>query len=380
MQYVSFGQTGMEVSRLGLGCMRFPPDKAESIEMVRYAIDHGVNYLDTAYVYEGSEEILGEALADGYRQRIRLASKAPMWSIQSYGDFEKRLDESLMRLKTDYLDVYLLHNLYQGNLDKARRLDGPGFLDEMIAKGKILYKGFSMHNTYEAFTDLVDDYRWDMAQIQLNILDVNMQVGLKGLEYGAEKGIAMVIMEGLRGGQILQSQPQEVDGLLAAHPEQRPLVDWCYRWLYDKPAATMILSGTSSLEQLKQNLEIFEQSEYGVMSDADARLISRIRREYQKGGAIGCTSCRYCMPCKEGVLIPDIFSVYNNFIITGRRTMSDKVYYRNGLVARGAGADRCVKCGECTERCPQKLPVQDLLPGIHEELTADLPARFLQTD
>ncbi|MDR0459448.1 MAG: aldo/keto reductase [Coriobacteriales bacterium] len=380
MQYVRYGQTDLQVSRFGLGCMRFPHDRAEAVRMVRYAIDHGVNYLDTAYVYEGSEDILGEALADGYRERVYLASKAPLWSVSEYADFERELDVSLKRLGTDYLDVYLLHNLYETNLRKARRLDGPGFLDEMIKKGKIRYKGFSMHNSTEAFCQLVDDYRWDMAQIQLNILDVEMQVGQAGLQYGAEQGLAMVIMEPLRGGALVSNVPAAVSELVQNHPEQRSLVEWCFRWLYCQTEATVILSGTTTLEQLQENLAIFERADSLTLSDEDQRLISRLRRAFQKTNAIGCTACQYCMPCKQGVKIPDCFAIYNNFTGTGQKTLSDKVYYSNTLVANGYGADQCIRCDECVELCPQKLEIPDLLEELHAVLTANLPARFLHGD
>ncbi|MCL2632824.1 MAG: aldo/keto reductase [Coriobacteriia bacterium] len=380
MQYVQYGQTDSEVSRFGLGCMRFPPNRTEAIEMVRYAIDHGVNYLDTAYVYMDSEDILGEALQDGYRERINLVSKAPLWNIREYADFEKELDVSLKRLGTDYLDVYLLHNLYDANLRKARQLDGSGFLDEMITKGKIRYKGFSMHNSYEAFIDFVDDYRWDAAQIQLNILDVNMQVGQKGLRYGAEKGLAMVIMEPLRGGTIISDMPPEVAELIAANPEKRSLVEWCFLWLYKQPEATVILSGTSTLDQLKENLDIFERAENGALTNEEIRFIARLRQAYQKTAVVGCTACRYCQPCPHGVKIPDCFAVYNSFIISGRRAMSDQVYYTNGIASKGFGADKCEHCDECVDKCPQRLPIPELLEELHATLTGGLPPRFTDTD
>ena len=335
MQYVKYGSTDLEVSRFGLGCMRFPSARSDAIEMVRYAIDNGVNYLDTAYVYQDSEDILGEALKNGYRERINLVSKAPMWNIRQYSDFEKELDVSLKRLGTEYLDVYLLHNLYDANLKKARDLDGSGFLDEMIAKGKIRYKGFSMHNNYDAFVEFVDDYHWDAAQIQLNILDVNMQVTQRGLQYGAEKGLAMVIMEPLRGGAIISDMPAEVGQLIAEHPEKRSLVEWCFLWLYKQPEASVILSGTSTLDQLKENIDIFNRAETGELTGDEIRFISRIRRAYQKTQSIGCSACRYCMPCEQGVKIPDCFAVYNSYMISGQKVMSDKVYYSNSIVSKG---------------------------------------------
>ncbi|MCL1879333.1 MAG: aldo/keto reductase [Actinomycetia bacterium] len=377
MQYVQYGNTDLKVSRFGLGCMRFPTVRSEAVQMVRYAIDHGVNYLDTAYVYENSEDILGEALRDGYRQRTCLVSKLPLWNVESYSDMEQQLDVSLKRLNTDYLDVYLLHNLYQDNLDKACRLDGPGFLDEMIEKGKVRYKGFSMHNGFQAFQGFVDDYRWDMAQIQMNILDIDQQVGLPGLCYGAQRGLAMVVMESLRGGLIVKNAPAAVAGLLAAYPEQRSLVEWCLRWLYDMPEATVILSGTSTLEQLQDNLRIFEQAASGVMSEADSELIARIREAFKNEALIGCTGCRYCQPCPQTVAIPEIFSLYNAHKMTGSEALSDKVYYRNGISANGHGARECVECGECEKLCPQGLPIPGLLKTIDAELASGLPDRFL---
>jgi predicted aldo/keto reductase-like oxidoreductase len=376
MQYVQYGSTDLKVSRFGLGCMRFPQSRDDAIEMVRYAIDHGVNYLDTAHVYQDSEDILGEALKNGYRERVVLVTKSPLWNVTRYEDFERELDVSLKRLGTDYLDVYLLHNLYDANLKKARDFDGSGFLDEMIAKGKIRHRGFSIHNSYDEFVSLVDDYHWDAAQIQLNILDVNMQVGQKGLQYGAEKGLAMVIMEPLRGGSIITDAPAEVFDLITANPEKRSLAEWCFRWLYRQPEATVILSGTSTLDQLRENLEIFEHADEGTLSNEDIHFVSRLRRAYQKTGAIGCTACRYCMPCQYGVKIPDCFAVYNSYVISGKKTMSDKIYYSNAIVSKGFGADHCQQCMECADRCPQKLPIPELLEQLHTELTGNLPARF----
>ena len=376
MQYVPFGQTGLTVSRFGLGCMRFPNDRAEAVQMVRYAIDHGVNYVDTAYVYEGSEDILGEALQDGYRERTYLVSKSPIWNVSQHADFEPELDKSLKRLGTDYLDVYLLHNLYEDNLRKVRAYDGPGFLDEMVAKGKVRYKGFSMHNSYDAFTALVDDYDWDMAQVQLNILDSEMQVGLAGLIYGAQRGLAMAIMEPLRGGTIIQNAPPAVAALLAAYPQKRSLVEWCFRWLYDKPEATVILNGASSMEQLQDSLRIFEQTASGVMSEADQELIAHIQAAFATQAAVACTACGYCQPCPEDVAIPDIFAIYNNSTISKGAIISDRLYYQSHFVAHGQGVDRCTECGQCRDLCPQGLDVPVLLREAEAGLSGALPPRF----
>lgn len=367
MKYVEYGKTGMKVSRFGLGCMRFPSDEKEAIEMVRYAIDNGVNYLDTAYIYKNSEIITGKALKDGYRDKTYLATKSPIWNITKHEDFEKYLDEELERLGTDHIDVYLLHNMNHGNWEKVKKYDGLTFLDKMLQKGKILHKAFSIHNTLEAFKEIANAYDWEMAQIQLNILDEKQQVGVEGLKYAADKGLAGVIMEPLRGGYILNTVPQEAQDLINEYPEKRPLVEWCFRWLYNMPEVSVILSGTSSLEQLKNNLKIFEHAAPNVMSQEDLNLIKKVREAYEAKNSIGCTGCRYCMPCSRGVRIPEIFKLYNSQQLMKSHVV-DKVVYQSSLVPAGSGADQCVSCGICARHCPQALKIPELLKKVHAEL------------
>jgi predicted aldo/keto reductase-like oxidoreductase len=343
MEYGQYGKTGLTVSKLGLGCMRFPKDENEAIGIVRHAIDNGINYLDSAYVYKDSEVITGKALRDGYRDKIILATKSPIWNVSRYEDFEKYLDEELLRLKTDHIDVYLLHNLFAGNWEKVQQYDGLSFLDKMIAKGKIRHKAFSIHSTLEAFKTIVDSFDWDMAQIQLNILDEHHQVGVTGLQYAAQKGLAMVIMEPLRGGSLLNNAPQEVYDLVDAYPQKRSLAEWCFRWLYNMPEISLILSGTSSLEQLKDNLRIFDQAKPGVMSEEDQNLIVKIREAFEGKNSISCTGCRYCMPCPHGVNIPEVFKLYNNYQLVKPHPI-DPVFYQGTIVSAGSGADRCVAC------------------------------------
>ncbi|MDR2587593.1 MAG: aldo/keto reductase, partial [Coriobacteriales bacterium] len=330
-----------------------------------------VNYLDTAYVYEGSEATLAKALTGGYRERIHLASKSNTWGIEKHADFERYLDEQLKRLDTDYLDVYLLHNLYDANWERVVRYDGFGFLDDMVKKGKIRYKGFSLHNTLDAFKEIVDSFAWDMTQIQLNILDEHVQAGVEGLHYAAERELAVVVMEPLRGGSIVTDRPAEIDTLVAAHPEKRSLVDWCFRWLYDKPEVSLILSGTSSLEQLKDNLTIFEDSHSHVLSEDDRTFIATLQACYERQNSIGCTACGYCLPCPSGVAIPEIFRLYNNNVLTGN-SFVDKLVYSGGYLTKGRGADQCVECGSCEEACPQSLPIIESLKVAHEHLLMDV--------
>jgi predicted aldo/keto reductase-like oxidoreductase len=368
MEYRSFGKTGLQISRFGLGCMRFPNDEAEAIRMVRHAIDKGVNYLDSAYIYGDSETITGKALLGGYRERVHVATKCPVVHVCCHEDFEKYLDEELVRLGTDYIDFYLLHNLNPTRWEKVKRFDGFSFLDKMLQKGKIRYKGFSIHNTLAAFKEIIDSFDWDMAQIQLNILDEHNPIGVEGLKYAAEKGVPVVIMEPLRGGYLINSLSGTAKDLIASYHEKRSFVEWCFRWLYNMPEVSVILSGTGSVEQLDDNLRIFDHSVPCAMSEADVILIRQLQEEFAKLSSIGCTGCRYCMPCSQGVAIPELFKLYNNHQMTQPNPI-DKVLYSQIFVSNNADAGRCVSCGLCEEHCPQSLEITHLLKKVHSELS-----------
>ncbi len=311
---------------------------------------------------------MGKALKDGYLDKIILATKSPVWNITKHEDFEKYLDEELQHLGTDHIDIYLLHNLYPKNWEKIKKYDGLNFIDKMIKKGKILHKGFSIHSTLTAFKEIVDSFDWDMTQIQLNILDEHHQVGVEGLKYASQKGLAVNIMEPLRGGSLLNNAPMEVHDMINSYHEKRSIVEWCFRWLYNIPETSVILSGTTTLEQLKDNLRIFNQAKPNVMSEEDQKLISSIKKAFESKASIGCTGCRYCMPCPRGVNIPEVFKLYNKYAIVKPNPV-DKVAYSRMLLSSGAGADKCVSCKLCMKHCPQGLEIPKLLKKAHEILT-----------
>lgn len=273
-----------------------------------------------------------------------------------------------MRLGTDYIDMYLLHNMNHEHWDKVKRYNGLTFLDKMVEKGKIRHKAFSIHNTLKAFKEIVDSFNWEMAQIQLNILDEAQQVGVEGLKYAADKGMAAVIMEPLRGGYFFNNVPSEVNELVNAYPEKRSLVEWCFRWLYNMPEVSLVLSGTSNMEQLKDNLRIFDHAAPNVMSEEDMKLIKQIQKAYEAKMSIGCTGCKYCMPCPKGVSIPEIFKLYNSYQLVKPHPI-DKMIYTNAMQPAGSGADQCVNCGICAKHCPQGLEIPQLLQMAHAEFT-----------
>ncbi|MCX7772721.1 MAG: aldo/keto reductase, partial [Clostridia bacterium] len=244
MVYTDFGRISQKVSRFGMGCMRYPQmknergedviDEQEAIKMIRYAIDHGVNYFDTAYCYPGSEAVLGKALKDGYREKVMIATKSPVWECKNHEDYRRLFEEQLERLQTNFIDVYILHGLDRSNYDIVKATDGIRFMKELKESGRIGAVGFSSHAEIDLFKEIIDVYDWDMCLIQLNILDGNHQAGLNGLRYAADKGIPVVIMEPLKGGILGKKPPVEVEELLRSYPEQRSLPEWAFRWLYDQ--------------------------------------------------------------------------------------------------------------------------------------------------
>lgn len=374
MQYTKLNGIGRPVSRFGMGCMRLPQTKAadgadtidekESVRMIRHAIDSGVNYLDTAYAYPGSEELLGKALKDGYREKVLIATKCPMWDVKSQEDYQRLYNEQTTRLQTDFIDIYLFHCLDRDNWEKVKKSDGIAFMEQLKAKGGIGKFGFSFHGDDSLFKEIIDAHDWDICMIQLNILDENHQAGLKGLRYAASKGIPVVIMEPLKGGLLGGSAPDEVGTLLEAYKEKRSLVEWAFRWLYSMQQACVILSGVSGMAQLEDNLRIFGEAKAGVMSEDDKRLMQQIKAIYTSKVRVSCTGCGYCMPCPVGVNIPEIFKVYNDAALSDW-TEYGKAFYSLVVASSDKDASNCIECRQCESHCPQAIDIVETLKEAH---------------
>lgn len=378
MEYRKFKNLGIECSVFGMGTMRLPLnakpdgtksfddiDEAEAIRMIRYAIDNGVNYIDTAYGYHGgnSERVVGKALRDGYREKVKLATKLPVWHVKSYEDFDRLLNEQLEKLQTDYIDFYLLHALHKDSWEKVRDMGVLGFLDKAVEDGRIRYPGFSFHDELQVFKDIVDSYKWEMCQIQLNILDMDYQAGVEGLKYAGSKGIPVVIMEPLRGGKLASASKEIIDIWNTAETKRSP-VEWAFRWLYNFSEIAVILSGVSTMEQLEDNLRIFAHAKPDVMSDQELELVNQVKEAYERRIKVGCTGCEYCLPCPNNVSIPRIFSLYNEASM-----FDDLQAYLDGynrLITDEKDASQCIECGNCEAACPQNLEIIKQLKEAHE--------------
>lgn len=378
MKYRKFGSLDWKTSALGFGAMRLPVLDNDSgrineplaMEMIRHAIDSGVNYVDTAYPYhqEQSEPFIGKVLKDGYRNKVKLATKMPSWFVKEAADLDRLLEEQLRRLDVDHLDFYLLHALNAQYWAKYKQLDVFTWAEKKMAEGLFEHLCFSFHDEYSVFEEIVNGYdNWTMAQIQYNYMDTDYQAGTKGLKLAASKGLAVVVMEPLRGGRLAKNPaPPKVEEVWARSEYDWSPAAWALQWVWNQPEVSTVLSGMSTIQQVDENLETASHSSVGLLKEQDLVLVEQARKAYESLAPIPCTQCEYCLPCPNGVSIPKIFEVYNEAIMYEEFSGSRWAYMNQ--IPAAARADNCVECGECEAACPQSIQIIDWLAKAHEAL------------
>ncbi len=381
MLYRRMPKNGDELSILGFGAMRLPVnekggiDEPRATRQLRDAIDRGVNYVDTAWPYHQgeSENFLGRALADGYRDKVKIATKLPSWMINTREDMDRYLNAQLEKLKTGHVDYYLLHGLDGKSWDKLERLGAIGFMEAALADGRIKNAGFSFHGRLDDFKRIVDAYPWMFCQIQYNYLDQKNQAGTEGLEYAAERNLGVVIMEPLRGGNLgLSTSPPSVEEIWQRAETPRTPVEWALRWVWNRPEVTVVLSGMNEEAHIDENLAIADAALPNSLTKEECDLVDEVALKYREIMKVGCTGCGYCMPCPEGVKIPMAFEIYNKMHLFGNEMMAKMQYaFHLGKLTddREEGyASQCVACGECLEKCPQEIEIPDCLADVAEEM------------
>lgn len=382
MLYRQFPKAKENLSILGFGCMRLPlldknssnVNEPEAIKMLRYAIDNGVNYMDTAWPYHGtgmgshgqSEFILAKALRDGYRAKVKIATKLPSWLIKSREDMDRYLDEQLKALETDHIDYYLVHALNKVKWENLLKLGILDFLDSAINSEKIRFSGFSYHDsTAKPFEKIIDDYDWTFCQIQYNYLDEDYQAGKEGLEYAIAKNIGIVIMEPLKGGIMAANLPETADKTFRkANPERTP-VDWALRWLWNQEGIQVVLSGMSEMLHVVENLETAATAEVNSLSEKEMETIEEVKHIIKSKVKVGCTACSYCMPCPNGVNIPQCFTIFNDYHCydSDKARHTATVMYNMTLTDKEK-ASNCIECGHCESHCPQNIKIMDRLKEV----------------
>ena len=380
-------RNGDEIFPLGLGAMRLPTknnsiDREKAQEFILYAINKGVNYIDTAYAYHGgeSESFLGEilSLTDGdgvkYRDKVKLSTKLPSWMVRSREDMDAFLNEQLGKLQTASIDYYYVHSVDLSTILRLKKLGLYEFLEKAKSEGKIKNIGFSYHGSPHEFNELIDDFNWDMVLVQYNYLDVNAQAGIRGIQYAYEKDIAVFVMEPLKGGLLAGELPKDVTDLFDSVDSERSSVDWALSWVLNQKEITCVLSGMGSLEQIKENMAIAERVEVDSLSDEELDILDEAQGIFNSMMKINCTGCGYCLPCPKGVNIPDCFNVYNEKYLFDKKllgvfpgAMANYYMIVGGITNKQSSAGLCNHCGRCKRLCPQSLDIPNELDRVKSE-------------
>ncbi len=370
---------GNKLSVLGYGCMRFTTKagvidykKAESEILTAY--ENGVNYFDTAYIYPGSEAFLGKVFKENnLREKVHIATKLPHYLVKKTEDLDKIFSEELKRLQTDYIDYYFMHML--SGVDAWNRLIELGILDWIANKkatGQIRQLGFSYHGNTDNFIKLLDAYDWDFCMIQYNYLDENSQAGKRGLKYAHQKGLPVMIMEPLRGGRLVNRLPEKAKQLIKENPKKYTPAEWSFRWLWNQPEVTVVLSGMNSKEMILENVKTASETKIGEFGEEDYEMLSRVVKEINQKMKIGCTGCGYCIPCPKGVDIPGCFSAYNRRYVDGKFQGLREHFMGTALRKNSTAASNCIGCGKCEQHCPQGIPIRQELKKVQKELEGPL--------
>ncbi|NVM45288.1 MAG: aldo/keto reductase [Candidatus Lokiarchaeota archaeon] len=401
MKYRKMGSLDWDVSALGFGAMRLPTkwvkdektgemknmvEEDEAIKMIRHAIDSGVNYIDTAYPYHGgeSEVVVGKALKDGYREKVHLTTKLPMWMVKNAEDFDDFLNQQIERLQTKP-DIYLFHGLTKDRLEKIKSLNLVEKMEQAKEKGLIKHIGFSFHDNFEVFKEIIDFYDWDCCQIQYNYLDIDYQAGTKGLEYAGSKNIAVIVMEPIRGGKLaiperkLESKP-EIKKILENSKAKRSMADFALQFVWNHAEVSVVLSGMSTMQHVIENIASANLSGANTLNDDELNTISELRKAYDKFLIVPCTSCGYCLPCPNDVSIRFVLRLLNDVAYWGESGRQRIAYFYNNMAktqkdielkrANGeeieGAATLCIQCGECLDKCPQQIEIPEFMEKANE--------------
>lgn len=377
MQNRLIEKTGDEISPLGFGAMRLPQKNGKinrelAKEQIYHAIDKGINFIDTAYLYGDSEKFLGEILQGEYKDRVMISTKMPAIQIKKYEDMEKVLDEQLDRLKRDYIDYYLVHSVDLKSMNRLLKKDLIKFLNKARSEGKIRYVGFSYHGPRDEFETVLDGYDWDVVMVQYNYFDENIQASMEGIEYAASKGIGVFVMEPLKGGILAGKMPSEAEKIFKDADSDRSNAEWALRWVLNNRNVTCVFSGMNSIEQIDENIAVADETSPMSMSFEELETVELVKRVLRNSLKINCSTCGYCMPCPQGVNIPECLKIYNEKYLFDHKglfntSFIDYYQYVSGIMGKPANAGKCNGCGKCLRKCPQKLDIISELKKVKEE-------------